>query len=308
MLDTIDLSATLTKEEYVHSLIRYQLQLRALAYQLYVQKRPLALVFEGWDAAGKGGAIKRVTEKLDPRGYEVYSIAAPQGEDKTHHYLWRFWRRLKPPDEKQILIFDRSWYGRVMVERLEGFCTEEAWKRAYREINDFERQLVDFGTILLKFWVHISKEEQLKRFELRQDTPYKAWKLTSEYWRNREKWDVYAQAVDDMLLKTSTITAPWTVVEGNDKWYARVRILKTIVDRVSRELDYAFPDSTGKGEKGSTKVKKDDETEKEKDKMGAKNRGKEKLKKKPKKDKKKGKPEKSPIPRVPTSGAPPPGQ
>jgi len=287
MLDTTDLTVSLTKEEYVHDLIRYQLQLRALAYQLYVSKRPLVLVFEGWDAAGKGGAIKRVTEKLDPRGYEVYSIAAPQGEDKTHQYLWRFWRRLKPPDEKQVLIFDRSWYGRVMVERLEGFCTEEAWKRAYREINEFERQLVDFGTILLKFWIHISKEEQLMRFELRQDTPYKAWKLTSEDWRNREKWDVYAQAVDDMLLKTSTITAPWTVVEGNDKFYARVKTLKTIVDTVSHELDYQFPESGGKGKKKSAKAEKGDETKKKETKMGAKNKGKEKLKKKPKKDKKK---------------------
>jgi polyphosphate kinase 2 (PPK2 family) len=298
MLDTIDLSTSLTKQEYVHDLIRYQLQLRALAYQLYVQKRPLVLIFEGWDAAGKGGAIKRVTEKLDPRGYEVYSIAAPQGEDKTHQYLWRFWRRLKPPDEKQVLIFDRSWYGRVMVERLEGFCTEEAWKRAYREINEFERQLVDFGTILLKFWIHISKEEQLKRFELRQDTPYKAWKLTAEDWRNREKWEVYAQAVDDMLLKTSTITAPWTVVEGNDKWYARVQTLKTIVDAVSRELDYVFPESVGKGKKKNARAEKGDDTKKKETKMGAKNKGKEKLKKKPKKDKKKGDKVQPPIPKT----------
>ena len=131
MLGTIDLDKSLTKEEYVRDLIRYQLQLRALAYQLYVQKRPLVIVYEGWDAGGKGGNIKRITEKLDPRGYEVYPIAAPHGEDKTHHYLYRFWRRIKPPDEKQILFFDRSWYGRVMVERLEGFCTEEEWKRAY---------------------------------------------------------------------------------------------------------------------------------------------------------------------------------
>ena len=255
MLDTIDLTKTLTKEEYVRDLIRYQLQLRALAYQLYVHKRPLVLVFEGWDAAGKGGAIKRVTEKLDPRGYEVYSIAAPQGEDKTHHYLWRFWRRLKPPDEKQILIFDRSWYGRVMVERLEGFCTEEEWKRAYREINEFERQLVDFGTILLKFWIHISKEEQLGRFQFRQETPYKAWKLTDEDWRNRDKWDMYARAVDDMLLKTSTITAPWTIVEGNDKWYSRVKTLKTIVDVLSHELDYAPPEPAVKTKKTAEKAR-----------------------------------------------------
>ncbi len=266
MLNTIDLTKSLSKEEYVRDLIRYQLQLQALAYQLYVQKRPLVIVYEGWDAGGKGGNIKRITEKLDPRGYQVYPIAAPQGEDKTHHYLYRFWRRLKPPDEKQILIFDRSWYGRVMVERLEGFCTDEEWKRAYREINEFERQIVDFGTILVKFWIHISQDEQLCRFEFRQETPYKAWKLTDEDWRNRQKWDLYENAVNDMLLKTSTLTAPWTVIEGNCKWYARVKALRTLVEVLTEELDYvpldpmARPDSeteetTGKKKKGKKKAK-----------------------------------------------------
>jgi polyphosphate kinase 2 (PPK2 family) len=238
MLETIDLSQRLTREEYVQSLLRYQLQLRELAYQLYVQKRTLVVVYEGWDAGGKGGNIKRATEKLDPRGYEVFSIAAPKGEDATHHYLWRFWRRLKPPDEKQVLIFDRSWYGRVMVERIEGFCTEAEWKRAYREINEFERQLVDFGMIMAKFWIHISPDEQLRRFQQREVTPYKAWKLTEEDWRNRTKWDAYREAVNDMLLKTSTATAPWTVVEGDDKWFARVKTLSTLVDVLSQELDY----------------------------------------------------------------------
>jgi polyphosphate kinase 2 (PPK2 family) len=238
MLETIDLSGRLTREEYVCNLLRHQLQLRALAYQLYVQKRTLVVVYEGWDAGGKGGNIKRITEKLDPRGYEVFSIAAPKGEDGTHHYLWRFWRRLKPPDEKQVIIFDRSWYGRVMVERIEGFCTEAEWKRAYREINEFERQLVDFGMIVVKFWIHISPEEQLRRFEARRDTSYKAWKLTEEDWRNRAKWDAYAEAVNDMLLRTSTATAPWTIVEGNDKWFARVKTLRTLVEVLSKELDY----------------------------------------------------------------------
>lgn len=238
MLDTIDLTKSMTRQEYERKLVRYQLQLRELAYQLYVQKRTLVVVYEGWDAAGKGGNIKRVTEKLDPRGYEVLPIAAPKGEDATHHYLWRFWRRLKPPEEKQILIFDRSWYGRVMVERVEGFCREEEWKRAYREINEFERQLVDFGIILVKFWMHISKEEQLARFEERQRLPYKSWKLTDEDWRNRDKWDAYEVAVNDMLLKTSTVTAPWTIVEGNNKWYARIKTLRTLVEVLSRELDY----------------------------------------------------------------------
>jgi polyphosphate kinase 2 (PPK2 family) len=281
MLNTIDLSKTLSREEYVRDLIRYQLQLRSLAYQLYVQKRPMVIVYEGWDAGGKGGNIKRVTEKLDPRGYEVFPIAAPVGEDRTHHYLWRFWRRLKPPDEKQIQIFDRSWYGRVMVERLEGFCTEEEWKRAYREINEFERQLVDFGTILAKFWIQISKEEQLDRFEDRQETPYKAWKLTDEDWRNRQKWDLYEEAVNDMLLKTSTLTAPWTIVEGNCKWYARVKALRTLVERLSKELNYVPPDPVSKSEKEETMGKKDEKEEK-KDK-------KEKKGKKGKKDKKKKK-------------------
>jgi len=278
MLNTIDLSKSLTREEYVQDLTRYQLQLRALAYQLYVQKRPLVIVYEGWDAGGKGGNIKRVTEKMDPRGYEVYPIAAPQGEDKTHHYLWRFWRRLKPPDEKQILLFDRSWYGRVMVERLEGFCTEEEWKRAYREINEFERQLVDFGTILAKFWIQISKDEQLQRFEDRRETPYKAWKLTDEDWRNRQKWDLYEEAVNDMLLKTSTLTAPWTIVEGNCKWYARVKALRTLVELLSKELDYLPPDPIASAEDTEAPAE-------EKDKKAKKKKGKKKKKTKKKKKK-----------------------
>jgi polyphosphate kinase 2 (PPK2 family) len=236
MLDTVDLSLKLDRDTYVRDLTRYQLQLRELGYQVYVQKRPVVILYEGWDAAGKGGNIKRVTERLDPRGYSVYPIAAPQGEDKTHHYLYRFWRRL--PERGQIAIFDRSWYGRVMVERIEGFCTEDEWKRAYREINSFERQLADYGTILVKFWIHISREEQLQRFELRADTAYKSWKLTDEDWRNREKWTAYKEAVTEMILKTSTLTAPWTIVEGNDKWWARVKALSTLVEVLSRELNY----------------------------------------------------------------------
>lgn len=284
MLGTIDLNKSLTREEYVRDLIRYQLQLRALAYQLYVQKRPMIIVYEGWDAGGKGGNIKRVTEKLDPRGYEVFPIAAPQGEDKTHHYLWRFWRRLKPPDEKQILIFDRSWYGRVMVERLEGFCTESEWKRAYREINEFERQLVDYGAIVAKFWIHISKEEQLARFEGRQETPYKAWKLTDEDWRNRQKWDLYEEAIDDMLLKTSTLTAPWTVVEGDCKWWARVKALRTLVDLLTHELNYVPPDPVGTAGDEDDKAKGNgDKPKKAKGKKKKKKKGKKKKAKKTKK-------------------------
>jgi polyphosphate kinase 2 (PPK2 family) len=236
ILSQVNLNQALTREQYEEQLIRFQVALSQLAYQVYVQKRPVAIVFEGWDAAGKGGAIKRLTERLDPRGYVVYPIAAPAGEDRTHHYLYRFWRRL--PERGQIAVFDRSWYGRVMVERIEGFCTEAEWKRAYREINQFERQLVDFGTVIFKFWVHISKDEQLRRFRERESTPYKAWKLTAEDWRNREKWDLYETAVEEMLLKTSTVTAPWTIVEGTDKAWARVKVLKTVVDMLSRELDF----------------------------------------------------------------------
>jgi polyphosphate kinase 2 (PPK2 family) len=275
MLDTIDLSKSLTREEYIQNLTRYQLQLRELAYQLYVQKRTLIVVYEGWDAAGKGGNIKRVTERLDPRGYEVFSVAAPKGEDGTHHYLWRFWRRLKPPDEKQILIFDRTWYGRVMVERIEGFCTEEEWKRAYREINEFERQLADFGMILAKFWIHISPEEQLRRFEEREQVAYKQWKLTDEDWRNRERWNAYEEAVNDMLLRTSTATAPWTILEGNNKWFARVKALRTLVEVLSKELDHQPSEPIIKGaesEKGGSDVakkgKKDKKDKKEKKKKG----------------------------------------
>jgi polyphosphate kinase 2 (PPK2 family) len=252
MLNTIDLSVSLEGEKYTQELIRYQVALFNLAYQVYVQQRPVVMVFEGWDAAGKGGAIRRVTEKIDPRGYVVYPIAAPKGDDATHHYLWRFWNRL--PEAGQIAIFDRSWYGRVMVERIEGFCKEEEWKRAYREINQFERQIVDFGTILYKFWVHISKEEQLKRFESRSGDKLRSWKLTGEDWRNREKWDLYEEAVNEMLLKTSTVTAPWTVVEGNSKGYARVKVLQTIVDKLSKELNYdPFTDASLKKVKKSKK-------------------------------------------------------
>ena len=257
MLNTVDLSLSLDHEVYKQSLIRYQVAFHALGYQVYVQKRPVVLVFEGWDAGGKGGAIRRITEKLDPRGYVVYSIAAPKGDDSTHHYLWRFWRRL--PESGQIAIFDRSWYGRVMVERIEGFCAESEWKRAYREINYFERQLVDFGTILFKFWIHISKEEQLRRFESRENDQKRVWKLTDEDWRNRERWDLYEEAVNEMLLKTSTLTAPWTVVEGNSKLYARIKILRTLVDKLSDELSYdPFEELSvlGGGESQNTKTKK----------------------------------------------------
>jgi polyphosphate kinase 2 (PPK2 family) len=254
MLATVDLSLTLSQEEYDRLLIYYQVALARLAYQVYLQQRPVIVVFEGWDAAGKGGAIRRITERLDPRGFVVYSIAAPRGDEATHHYLWRFWNRL--PEAGQVAIFDRSWYGRVMVERIEGFCSEAEWKRAYREINYFERQLVDFGAILFKFWLHIDLDQQLQRFEARSGDEGRSWKLTDEDWRNREKWPLYEEAVNEMLLKTSTLSAPWTVVEGNSKLHARVKIVRTLVEGLSKELHYDPFDPAVTGEKRKTKKKK----------------------------------------------------
>jgi len=237
MLSTIDLDKRLDREEYKQQLLDCQLRLRELAHLLYVRQRSLVVVVEGWDAAGKGGAIRRVTEKIDPRGYQVYSIGSPEGEDKTHHYLWRFWRRLKPPEDKQILIFDRSWYGRVLVERVEGFASEEEWRRAYREINDFERELTNADILLVKLWFQVSPGEQLRRFEAREKTPHKRWKLTEEDWRNRKKWNLYDEAVVDMLQKTSTLTAPWTIVEGNNKYWARIKTQRTLIQVLEAALE-----------------------------------------------------------------------
>ena len=236
ILATYELDRVLDPDEYAERLPKLQHELSELAFELYERKRGLIAVFEGWDASGKGGAIRRTTAHLDPRGYVVESIAAPEGDDKRHHYLWRFWRRLRSPEETQIVIFDRSWYGRVMVERVEGFATEAEWRRAYREINDFERQLVDSGYLLAKFWIHISKEEQERRFAARRETPHKAWKLTDEDWRNREKWNLYAVAVDEMLAKTSTPIAPWTVVASDDKRFARVQVVTHLVEQLRSSL------------------------------------------------------------------------
>jgi polyphosphate kinase 2 (PPK2 family) len=234
VLETVDLTQRLDQKEYERKLARLQAKLHLLGFEVYSQGRPVVLVFEGWDAAGKGGAIKRITEKLDPRGYVVHAIAAPSGEDKIHHYLYRFWWRL--PSRGMIAIFDRSWYGRVLVERVEGFARPDEWRRAYTEINEFERQLIEFGTIICKFWVHISPEEQLRRFEERQNVPYKAWKLTEEDWRNREKWPQYTAAADEMLLRSSTPAAPWTIVESEDKRFGRIKVLDTLVRRLEDEL------------------------------------------------------------------------
>jgi AMP-polyphosphate phosphotransferase len=234
ILDQIDLSLSLDDKRYSKELKVLQAKLHLLGLEVYRQQRPVVLVFEGWDAAGKGGSIKRVTEKLDPRAYVVHSIAAPSGADSERHYLYRFWHRLPP--RGTIAIFDRSWYGRVLVERVEGFARNDAWRRAYAEINEFEAQLTGFGTIVGKFWMHISPDEQLRRFEDRRDTPHKAWKLSEEDWRNREKWPLYEQAANEMLLRTSTPVCPWTIVEAEDKRFARIKVCRVLVRMLEDQL------------------------------------------------------------------------
>ncbi len=235
LLERVDTEAAVSIEDYKKALPDLQDEMRRLQHLCYVKRKPVVLLYEGWDAGGKGGNIRRLISKLDPRGYEVTPIAAPEGEEKTHHHLWRFWRAL--PKAGHFTIFDRSWYGRVMVERIEGFATPEEWSRAYREINEFESEVADFGAVVFKFWIHISKEEQLARFEARQNTPHKQWKITDEDWRNREQWDAYWDAVSDMIERTSTVQAPWTVIEGNDKRHARLKALKVVVERLGAALD-----------------------------------------------------------------------
>jgi len=185
---------------------------------------------EGWDAAGKGGVIRRMSRAMDARFYQLVPIAAPTEEEKAHHYLWRFWKHL--PRAGNTLIFDRSWYGRVLVERVESFATDKEWRRAYQEINDFERWLVDDGALVIKIYLHITKDEQLFRFKRREADPYKHWKISEEDWRNRKKWDQHNRAAEDMFEKTSTPDAPWHVVAGNYKWFARVKVVKIVVDRL----------------------------------------------------------------------------
>lgn len=234
ILRALDLTPTIADDDYDQKLTKLQAKLYLLGLEVYQQKRAVVLVFEGWDAAGKGGTIKRITEPLDPRSYVVHAIAKPEGDDKQRHYLYRFWRRL--PAHGQIGIFDRSWYGRVLVERIEGFAQPDEWQRAFHEINDFERQLVDDGTVICKFWLHLSPAEQLRRFEERQSVRYKSWKLTDEDWRNREKWSQYEQAVDDMVAQTNTPLAPWTVVAAEDKRFGRVQVIREIVRRLEDDL------------------------------------------------------------------------
>jgi polyphosphate:AMP phosphotransferase len=235
ILKTLDLTQKLEKKAYETALEKYQGKLNLLSRDPDFRKISVIVMFEGNDAAGKGGSIRRVTGALEARVYKIIPIAAPTDEERAQPYLWRFWRQL--PRRGRLTIFDRSWYGRVLVERIEGYCSEADWMRAYGEINDFEEQMVDHDMVVVKFWLSISNEEQLRRFKEREATPFKRFKITEEDWRNREKWGDYERAVCDLVERTSTDIAPWTLVEANDKNFARIKILKTLCDRVEAALE-----------------------------------------------------------------------
>jgi AMP-polyphosphate phosphotransferase len=227
VLDELDQNKSVDQEEYRTKIKEYQLRLLNLQRALMETRHNLIVVVEGPDAGGKGGAIKRLVEKLDPRTFRVYSVVKPTQEEYRHHYLWRFWNKLPPYG--QIAIFDRSWYGRVLVERVEGFATPIEWKRAYREINEFERLLAEDGSLIVKAYLHITKDEQLARFKSREADPLKHWKITEEDWRNRRKWGEHNEAAEAMFEQTWTHYAPWTVVEANYKWYARLKFLRATI-------------------------------------------------------------------------------
>lgn len=231
VLDTVDLTQRLNKAEYEEQLLELQAHFAQLCRSERFQRRGLVAVFEGWDAAGKGGVIRHLTRALDPRHYRVNGIAAPTEDERAQPYLWRFWRKVPPAGH--VAVFDRSWYGRVLVERVEGFCSSADWQRAYGEINDFEEQLTDHGLIVCKFWLHISPEEQLRRFEARQTTDFKQYKLTQDDWRNRDKQPAYSAAVHEMVERTSSEIAPWTLIAAEDKYFSRIAVLKELVRRLS---------------------------------------------------------------------------
>ncbi|PJZ82674.1 UDP-galactose-lipid carrier transferase [Leptospira meyeri] len=233
-LQQLDMKQVLSPDEYQVKMKILKTKIRELTFLSKAKDRPILFVFEGWDAAGKGGSIRRLTQEIDPRLFEVHNISAPNAEEIQHHYLWRFWNRI--PQKGHVGIFDRSYYGRVLVERMEGFATESEWSRAYEEILLFEEQLVSFGTIVIKFWLHIDPEEQLLRFETRKNDPLKRWKLTDEDWRNRDKWPLYEEAANQMFQKTDAPKSPWFLVPANDKYFARTTILETTVARLQEEL------------------------------------------------------------------------
>ena len=233
-LEDVDHSLALTRDEYKHQLKAEQERLRRLELEMYIHRVPMMIMYEGWDAAGKGGSIKRVAQALDARSYTIFPSPAPTKPELLHPHLWRYWTRL--PKAGHVGIYDRSWYGRVLVERIEGFASTEQWTRAYEEINEFERDMVQWGAILLKFWVDISPETQLQRFEARENNPEKQWKITAEDWRNRDKYPQYRAAVEDMFRLTSTGHAPWTILESDDKYYARVKALRVINEALEKRL------------------------------------------------------------------------
>jgi len=235
ILDHVDLSQTLSAKEYKQQLEKYQNRLRQLTWNARLRKRSSVAVFEGWDAAGKGGAIRRITASIDARLYRTISVAAPTDEELAQHYLWRFWRHI--PQAGYVTLYDRSWYGRVLVERVEGFANEQEWMRSYQEINDFEEQMYSHGTVINKFWIHLSKDEQLKRFKEREKVAWKQYKITDEDWRNREKWDDYKEAVNEMVTRTSMANARWHIIPGNDKKFARIEILKKLCQALEEALD-----------------------------------------------------------------------
>jgi len=234
IMDRLDLSLSLDKKEYRKELAFYQARLAGLQQLAARQKVSTTLVFEGPDASGKGGAVRQITGALDARFYKVYPFSAPTDIENAHHYLWRFWNCV--PRAGKMTIFDRSWYGRVLVERIEHFAGDDEWRRAFGEINDFEDQLIEHGVILLKFWMHISKDEQLRRFKAREETPHKRWKLCDEDWRNRERWDEYALAAHEMIQQTSVRKSPWVLVENENKPYGRIKVLKAVCDAMENAL------------------------------------------------------------------------
>jgi polyphosphate kinase 2 (PPK2 family) len=234
ILDRVDLTASLEKEEYLEALHAYKKKLNELSWGMYDAKRSTIVLFEGWDAAGKGGTIRRMTSAVDARLFRSISVAAPTDEEQAHHYLWRFWRHV--PRAGYMTIYDRSWYGRVLVERVEGYAETYEWMRAYQEINTFEEQLVENGIVIIKFWLHISPEEQLRRFKEREEISWKQYKITEDDWRNREKWDEYKQAVKTMVEHTSTGHAPWSLIPADNKLFARIEVMKTVCRRMKEAL------------------------------------------------------------------------
>jgi polyphosphate:AMP phosphotransferase len=277
VLAGVDLTQKLSRKEYKEKLETLQKRMKYLHNEMYQHRIPVVLAFEGWDAGGKGGAIKRITEAIDPRGYEVCPTAAPNDIEKAHQYLWRFWEKV--PKFGHLAIFDRTWYGRVMVERIEGFCTEQEWKRAYAEMNQMESCWTNDGYVVLKFWMQIDKDEQERRFTERQNTPEKQWKITDEDWRNRAKWDQYEEAVDEMIVKTSTEKAPWIIVAGNDKYTARIQVLEAVVNAIEARMNEV------KGRKSGGTGKTADAKKNVKEEKADKEKKKEKEKKNPKEKK-----------------------